>query len=73
MRDEYDIIVIGAGPGGSIAAWTAADECDVLLIEKRQEIYNPANGLDTTVPRHTEIKDELAYLICKQLGIPKIR
>jgi len=35
--------------------------------------YNPANGLDTTVPRHTEIKDELADLICKQLGIPKIR
>jgi digeranylgeranylglycerophospholipid reductase len=41
MRDEYDVIVIGAGPGGSIAARTAADECDVLLIEKRQEIGDP--------------------------------
>jgi digeranylgeranylglycerophospholipid reductase len=41
MRDEYDIVVIGAGPGGSIAARTAAEECDVLLIEKRQEVGSP--------------------------------
>ncbi len=41
MRDEYDVIVVGAGPGGSIAARTAAEGCDVLLIEKRQEIGSP--------------------------------
>jgi len=41
MRDEYDVIVVGAGPGGSIAARTAAEECDVLLVEKRQEIGSP--------------------------------
>ncbi len=41
MRDEYDVIVVGAGPGGSIAARTAAEGCDVLLIEKRQEIGAP--------------------------------
>ncbi len=49
MRDEYDVIVVGAGPGGSIAARTAAEECDVLLIEKRQEIGAPvrcAEGVD---------------------------
>jgi digeranylgeranylglycerophospholipid reductase len=41
VRDEYDLVVVGAGPGGSIAARTAAEECDVLLIEKRQEIGSP--------------------------------
>jgi len=41
MRDEYDVVVVGAGPGGSIAARTSAEECDVLLIEKRQEIGSP--------------------------------
>lgn len=41
MRSEYDVIIIGAGPGGSVAARTAADKCDVLLIEKRQEIGAP--------------------------------
>jgi digeranylgeranylglycerophospholipid reductase len=49
MKEEYDVIVVGAGPGGSIAAQTAAEECDVLLIEKRQEIGAPvrcAEGID---------------------------
>jgi digeranylgeranylglycerophospholipid reductase len=41
VRSEYDVIIIGAGPGGSVAARTAADKCDVLLIEKRQEIGAP--------------------------------
>jgi digeranylgeranylglycerophospholipid reductase len=41
MREEYDVVVVGAGPGGSIAARTAAEECDVLLVEKRQEIGSP--------------------------------
>lgn len=42
MKSEYDIVVIGAGPAGSIAAKTAAQKgLDVLLIEKRQEIGDP--------------------------------
>jgi len=39
---DYDVIVVGAGPAGSIAAKTAAERgLKVLLIEKRQEIGVP--------------------------------
>ncbi|MCL7414622.1 MAG: NAD(P)/FAD-dependent oxidoreductase [ANME-2 cluster archaeon] len=42
MKDRYDVIVVGAGPGGSMTAKTAALEgLDVLLIEKRQQIGDP--------------------------------
>ncbi|HEY9247401.1 MAG TPA: NAD(P)/FAD-dependent oxidoreductase [Candidatus Methanoperedens sp.] len=42
MKNKYDVIVVGAGPGGSIAARTCArGGLDVLLIEKRQEIGDP--------------------------------
>ncbi len=41
MKESYDVVVVGAGPAGSFAAATAAAECDVLLIEKRQEIGDP--------------------------------
>ncbi len=42
MKDSYDVIVVGAGPAGSITAKTAAERgLSVLLIEKRQEIGEP--------------------------------
>jgi digeranylgeranylglycerophospholipid reductase len=49
MKARYDVIVVGAGPGGSITAKTCAEAgLEVLLIEKRQEIGDPvrcAEGL----------------------------
>ncbi len=39
---EYDVLVVGAGPGGSIAARTCAERgLSVLMVEKRQEIGAP--------------------------------
>ena len=42
LKNKYDVIVVGAGPGGSMTAKTAAEKgLNVLLIEKRQEIGSP--------------------------------
>ncbi len=42
MKDHYDVIIVGAGPAGSIAAGTVAKKgLSALLIEKRQEIGAP--------------------------------
>jgi digeranylgeranylglycerophospholipid reductase len=42
FRPGYDMVVVGAGPAGSIAAGEAARRgLSVLLIEKRQEIGSP--------------------------------
>lgn len=42
IKPRYDVVIVGAGPGGAMAAYTAAHAgLDVLLIEKRQEIGSP--------------------------------
>lgn len=42
MRDYYDVIVVGAGPAGSMVAKTSAEhDLETLLMEKRAEIGNP--------------------------------
>ncbi len=39
---DYDVVVVGAGPGGSMTAKCLAEEgVDVLLVEKRPEIGTP--------------------------------
>ena len=41
-EEKYDVVVVGAGPAGSITAKYAAKAgANVLLVEKRQEIGSP--------------------------------
>jgi predicted RNA binding protein YcfA (HicA-like mRNA interferase family) len=45
--------------------------CKLLREGHRHTVYyNPSNRKTSTVPRHTEIVDELARKICKDLDIP---
>ncbi len=42
MQESYDVVVVGAGPGGSSTARSAAEHgAEVLLLEKRSEIGAP--------------------------------
>lgn len=42
MKDEYDIVVVGAGPAGSMAARYAAEQgISVLMLEKDREVGYP--------------------------------
>lgn len=40
---------------------------------KHSKYRNPATGKKTTAPRHTEIDNDLARDICKQLEVTRIR
>ena len=63
MRSNYDIIVVGAGPAGSAAAFTAAEQgASVLLLEEHEKIGVPiqcAEGLArSTVRGYIDVKPE---------------
>jgi digeranylgeranylglycerophospholipid reductase len=56
---KSDVVVIGAGPGGSMAAKAAAESgLDVVLLEKRQEIGEPIRCAEGV-----SIRSELSELI----------
>jgi digeranylgeranylglycerophospholipid reductase len=64
MREEWhDVVVVGAGPAGSITAKTAAERgLDVLLIERNQEIGVPvkcAEGVTIEVERFVDLDPRL--------------
>lgn len=48
--------------------------CELYGEGSRHSKYrNAATGARTTVPRHSEIDNDLARDICKQLGVARIR
>jgi digeranylgeranylglycerophospholipid reductase len=63
MRDDYDVIVIGAGPAGSAAAAAAsARDLSVLVLEEHAEIGQPlacAEALSrSTIKGYLEMRSE---------------
>lgn len=49
MENSYDAVVVGAGPGGALAAKTLAEKgAKVLLVEKRSEIGMPVRCGEAT-------------------------
>ena len=49
-----------------------AHQCFLLREGAKHSVYkNSANGKSTTVPRHREVKENLAKKICDDLSVPR--
>ena len=57
-----------------LLAYLARHGCHMVREGGRHSIYaNPVIGKTTSIPRHSEIPDDLAGKICKDLRLRKIR
>jgi len=69
---DYDVIIVGAGPAGSIAARTIAENnFKVLVIEKKQEIGTPkrcAEGINIEGLKNVGLKPNPLWAINKING-----
>ena len=63
---KCDVLVVGAGPSGSMAAKTAAEkDMDVIVIERNKEIGNPvrcAEGINKFLFENTGIKRDDSFI-----------
>ncbi len=72
FKDEYDVVVVGAGPSGSTAArYAAMNGADVLLVEKRQEIGSPVRcgeGVSMEIFKHVDIQPDPRWFVNQVTG-----
>lgn len=73
MQDkDYDVVVVGAGPAGSMTAKTLAEKgVKVLVVEKRQEIGAPkrcAEGISLQGMKKSGIEPDPAWALQKITG-----
>jgi len=69
LREKYDIVVVGAGPAGSMAARAAAREgASVLLLDKRRELGVPVQcgeALNEDVLKELDIRLDPRWALSK--------
>lgn len=69
MREKYDVVVVGAGPAGSMAARAAAREgASVLLFDKRRELGVPVQcgeALNEDVLKELDIRPDPRWALSK--------
>ncbi|MCL5678264.1 MAG: NAD(P)/FAD-dependent oxidoreductase [Candidatus Thermoplasmatota archaeon] len=72
FKDEYDVVVVGAGPSGSTAArYAAMNGAEVLLVEKRQEIGSPVRcgeGVSMEIFKHVDIQPDPRWFVNQVTG-----
>ena len=69
MENEYDVIVVGAGPAGSTAAYSAAAAgASVLVIDRRRELGVPVQcgeALAEDVLKELRIEPDPRWAVCR--------
>ena len=56
---------------GNLVRHLSAHGCQLLREGRAHSVWvNPATGARETIPRHAEIKDQLARRIAQRLGVP---
>jgi digeranylgeranylglycerophospholipid reductase len=75
LKNKYDVVIIGAGPSGSMACKKIAENnIDTLMIERKKRIGEPVNcaeGINIFLFKETGIKKDGSF-ICQKIDGTRI-